>query len=75
MHAIQLTCTPEEFAEDIKQLARVADAEYREAEVDLMAELYRMGVNADDILVPLDIVLSRLTWIAYRAGYMLAKQN
>lgn len=38
MHQVQLhPAAYEEFAENIQQLARVIDEEYRSAEVDLMA--------------------------------------
>jgi hypothetical protein len=64
-----------EFTENIQQLARVVDPEYRDAEVDLMAELYRLGTSGEDVLIPLDTVISRLVRVAYRAGYLAAQQN
>jgi len=66
----QSSCSYDDFAESIRNIARLVDPDFRDCEIDLQIELYRLGKNADNMMTTMDTVIGRLAWIAYRAGHM-----
>jgi hypothetical protein len=67
--------TPSELATSIADLARIMDEEFRAAEADLEMELNALGENAEDVRIPLGVVLERLCWFAYKMGVMAGKAH